>query len=63
LDNASEPIGQRLVLLIDWESFTAVKETGFNIFTGLLQRTIKVLKDPKGGRSATGILRNYICGG
>jgi hypothetical protein len=35
LDKQSEPIGQRLVLFIDWDSYTTIKRIGHKIFTGL----------------------------
>jgi hypothetical protein len=47
LDKALEPNGQRLILLIDWDSYTIIKETGYKICTGLSQGTIKVLRNPE----------------
>jgi hypothetical protein len=47
LDKQSEPNGQRLVLHIDWDSFVAIKNTGYKILMGLSQGTVKVLKDPE----------------
>jgi hypothetical protein len=44
-----EPKGQRLILLIDRDSFTVIKGTGYKIFTGLTQGMVKVLRDPEGG--------------
>jgi hypothetical protein len=44
-----EPKGQRLILLIDQDSLTANKGTGYKIFTGLTQGTVKVLRDPEVG--------------
>jgi hypothetical protein len=41
----SEPKGQRLILHIDQDSFLAIKRTGYKIFTGLPQGTVKVLRD------------------
>jgi hypothetical protein len=41
--------GQRLILLIDWDSLTAIKGTGYKIFRGLTQGTVKVLRDPEAG--------------
>jgi hypothetical protein len=45
LDKQSEPKGQRLILHIDQGSLAAIKSTGFKLFIGLLQGTVKVLKD------------------
>jgi hypothetical protein len=45
-----EPKGQRLILLIDRDSLTAIKGMGYKIFTGLTQGTVKVLRDPEVGR-------------
>jgi hypothetical protein len=42
-----EPKGQRLILLTDWDSLTAIKGTGYKIFMGLTQGTVKVLRDPE----------------
>jgi hypothetical protein len=47
LDKQPEPKGQRLILHIDQDSFLAIKRTGFKIFTGLSQGTVKILKDLK----------------
>jgi hypothetical protein len=47
LDKQSEPKGQRLILLIDWDSLTAIKRIGYKIFTGLSLGTVKVLKHPE----------------
>jgi hypothetical protein len=47
LDKQSEPKGQRLILHIDWDSYTSIKRTGHKIFTGLTQGTVKVLRDPE----------------
>jgi hypothetical protein len=44
-----EPKGQRLILLIDRDSLTAIKGTGYKIFMGLTQGTVKVLRDPEAG--------------
>jgi hypothetical protein len=44
---APQPNGQRLILLIDWDSHTIIKETRNNIFTGPSQGTVKVLRDPE----------------
>jgi hypothetical protein len=41
LDKQSEPKGQRLILFIDWDSYTSIKRTGHKIFTGLSQGTVK----------------------
>jgi hypothetical protein len=49
LDTQPELKGQRLILLIDRDSLTVIKETGYKIFTGLAQGTIKVLRDPEAG--------------
>jgi hypothetical protein len=45
LDSQPEPKDQRLILLIDRDSLTVIKETGYKIFTGLPQGTVKVLCD------------------
>jgi hypothetical protein len=37
LDKQSEPNSRRLLLLIDLDSLTAIKRTGYKIFTGLSQ--------------------------
>jgi hypothetical protein len=37
----------RLTLLIDQDSLSAIKRTGYMIFTRLSQVTVKVLKDPE----------------
>jgi hypothetical protein len=47
LDRQSEPKGQRLILHIDHDSLVAIRSTGYKIFTGLSQGTVKVLKDPE----------------
>jgi hypothetical protein len=47
LDRQPEPQGQRLILHIDWYFHEAVKETGYKIFTGLTQGTIKIQRDPE----------------
>jgi hypothetical protein len=39
----SEPKGQRLILLVDWNSYSFIKRTGHKIFTGLSQGTVKML--------------------
>jgi hypothetical protein len=49
LDRQPEPKGQRLILLIDRDSLTVIKGTGYKIFTGLTQGTVKVLRDPEAG--------------
>jgi hypothetical protein len=49
LDRLPEPKSPRLILLIYWDSLTVIKETGYKIFTGLTQGTIKVLRDPEAG--------------
>jgi hypothetical protein len=49
LDRQPEPKGQRLILLIDWDSLRVMKETRYKIFTGLTQGTVKVLRDPAAG--------------
>jgi hypothetical protein len=49
LDRQPEPKGQRLILLIDWDTLTVIKGTRCEIFTGLTQGTVKVLRDPKAG--------------
>jgi hypothetical protein len=47
LDKPSKLNGQKLILLIDQDSYTIIKKTGCNMFTGLSQRIVKVLRDPK----------------
>jgi hypothetical protein len=49
LDRQPELKGQKLILLIDWDSHTAIKETGYDVFTRLTQGTVKVLRDPEAG--------------
>jgi DNA integrity scanning protein DisA with diadenylate cyclase activity len=49
LDRLAEPKGQGLILLIDRDSFKVIKETGYKIFTGLTQATVRVLSDLKQG--------------
>jgi hypothetical protein len=38
--------GQRLIMLIDQDSLSAIKMTGYKIFTGLSQGVVKVMEDP-----------------
>jgi hypothetical protein len=45
LGGQSDPKGQRLILHIDWDSLEAIQKTGYKIFTGLSQGTVKVLRD------------------
>jgi hypothetical protein len=47
LGRPSEPKGQRLILHIDQDSLVAIQKTGYKIFTGLSQGTVKVQKDPE----------------
>jgi hypothetical protein len=47
LNKQSEPKGHRFILHIDWDSLAVIKSTGYKIFTGLSQGTVKVLKDPE----------------
>jgi hypothetical protein len=47
LDKQSEPKGQRLILLIDRDSYTTIKRTGHKIFTRLSQGPFNVLSDPE----------------
>jgi hypothetical protein len=47
LDKQPEPKGQRPILLIDWDPFSAIKRTRHKIYTGLSQGTVKILKDPE----------------
>jgi hypothetical protein len=47
-DRQPELKGQRLILT-DRESHAAVRETGYKIFTGLIQGTVKVLRYPEAG--------------
>jgi hypothetical protein len=53
LGRQSEPKGQRLIVHIDRESLMAIQQTGYKIFTGLSQRTVKVLKDPEAQNEET----------
>lgn len=53
LDTQSEPKGQRLILLIDRDSYTIIQRTGYKLFTGLSQSTVKVLKDPEAHQQET----------
>jgi hypothetical protein len=39
------PKGQRLILLTDRDSYDTIQRTRYKIFTGLSQRTVKVLND------------------
>jgi hypothetical protein len=50
LNRQSETEGQRLILHIDRDSLVAIRSTGYKIFTGLSQGTVKVLKDPEAQR-------------
>lgn len=45
MDKQPEPKCQRLILLIDYNSHTIIKEAGYNVFTGDSRVTIKVLKN------------------
>jgi hypothetical protein len=45
LDKQPETTGQRPILLIEWDSLSAIKRTGYMIFTGLSEGTIKGLKE------------------
>jgi hypothetical protein len=47
LDKQSESKGQRLILFIDWGSYTTIQRTGNKIYIGLSQGTVKVLNDPE----------------
>jgi hypothetical protein len=47
LDRQPELKGQRLILLIDRDSFKTIKVMGYKIFTRLTQGTVKVLRDPE----------------
>ncbi|PNF41014.1 hypothetical protein B7P43_G08808 [Cryptotermes secundus] len=47
LDRKSEPKGQRLILLIDRDSLSVIKETGYRVYTGLSQGTVRVLQHPE----------------
>jgi hypothetical protein len=44
LDKQSDPKGQRFILHIDRDSLVAIQKSGYKIFTGLSQGTVKVLK-------------------
>jgi hypothetical protein len=46
-DRLPEPKGQRLILFIDRDSFKVIKQTGYKMFTGLTQGTVKVLSGPE----------------
>ena len=47
INKQSELKGQRLILLIDRDSHNFIRRTGYKIFTGLSQGTVKVLDDPE----------------
>jgi hypothetical protein len=47
LNKQLEPKGQRLILLVDRDSTSAIKETGYRVFTGLSEGIFKVLHDPE----------------
>lgn len=47
LNKQLELKGQRLILLIDQDSLSAIKRAGYKIFTGLSQGTVKVIEDHK----------------
>jgi hypothetical protein len=53
LGRQSELKGQRLILHIDRDFLVAIQKTGRKIFTGLLQETVKVLKDPEAQKEET----------
>lgn len=46
LDSKDEPIGRRLILLVDQDSPTTIKRTSYRIFMGLSEGIFKVLIDP-----------------
>jgi hypothetical protein len=46
-DKQPEPKGQRPILLIDRDSYNTIKQTRYNILTGLSESMIKVLHDPE----------------
>ncbi|PNF16032.1 hypothetical protein B7P43_G04600, partial [Cryptotermes secundus] len=52
LDKQSQTKGERLILFIDRDSHTIIQRTGYKIFTGLSQGTVKVLDDPEVQRRA-----------
>jgi hypothetical protein len=52
LDEQSESKGQRFILFIDRDSRIIIQRTGYKIFRGLSQGTVKVLDDPKVQRRA-----------
>jgi hypothetical protein len=54
LGKQSEPKSQGLILHIDRDSYTSIKKTGYRIFTGLSQRTVKVLEDPEAQQAMPG---------
>jgi hypothetical protein len=47
LDKQPDPKGQRLILLIDRDSYNTIKRTRYKILTGLSEGMIKVLHDPE----------------
>ena len=47
LDSRDEPLGRRLILLVDWDSAKIINGTGYKIYTGLSEGTFKVLSDPE----------------
>jgi hypothetical protein len=57
LDSRDEPLGRRLILLVDQDSGKILKGTSYKIYTGLSEGTFKVLSDPEGeirGRASRG---------
>jgi hypothetical protein len=53
LGRQSETKGQRFILHTDWDSLVPIQKTGYKIFTGLSQVSVKVLKDPGGQKEET----------
>jgi hypothetical protein len=49
LDRQPEAKCHRFILLVERESHKSCKEAGYNIFTGLTQGTVKVLRNPEKG--------------
>jgi hypothetical protein len=47
LDSRDEPLGRRLIHLVDRDSAKIIKGTGYKIFTGLSEGNFKVLSNPE----------------
>jgi hypothetical protein len=50
-----------LILFIDQDSHTIIQRTGYKIFTGLSQGTVKVLDDPEVQRRAESVTDTVSC--